>query len=145
VAETSLVKKLGIKPGATLLILHAPAGYLERLRPLPEGAELRTNATPGERYDFVQVFVASIAELNACAASAIAAFRPNGGQLWFCYPKKTGKIKTDITRDVGWEAVGAAGFLGVTLIAIDETWSSLRFRPRSEIKSLTRKGSAPVR
>ena len=57
-----------------------------------------------------------------------------GGLLWFTYPKKTAKIKADITRDTGWESVRAAGWRPVTQIAIDETWSALRLRPESEVK-----------
>ena len=37
-AENSLVKKLGVKPGQKMLILNAPEGYLHLLEPLPEGA-----------------------------------------------------------------------------------------------------------
>ena len=58
--------------------------------------------------------------------------------LWFSYPKKTGKIKTDLSRDVGWDSVSKAGWIGVSLISIDDTWSSMRYRPASEVKS-TRK------
>lgn len=129
--DTPLAKKLGIKPGHSLLILDAPDGYLEALRPLPEGVTVATSAKAGERFDVVQRFVTSADDVATRAAAAIAAFTPNG-LLWFAYPKKTGAIKTDISRDRGWEPVGAAGFLPVTQIAIDETWSALRFRPRGD-------------
>jgi len=54
--------------------------------------------------------------------------------LWFCYPKKTGKIKTDISRDIGWDTVAKLGYEGIRAISIDDTWSGMRFRPREEIK-----------
>ena len=62
-----------------------------------------------------------------------------GKKLWFAYPKKTGAIQTDITRDHGWAPLAAADLLPVTQVAIDATWSALRFRYRDEIPTLTRK------
>ena len=51
--------------------------------------------------------------------------------FWIAYPKKTGSIKTDMTRDIGWDTVFAKGYDPVMQVAIDEDWSALRFR-RSE-------------
>jgi hypothetical protein len=129
--DTPLQKKLGIKPGQTLLVLHAPEGYLHLLGVLPEGATLSTNAQGTG--DFVQVFVRERADVSRTAATAVQALKP-GGLLWFSYPKKTSGVKTDITRDHGWDDLLSAGLRPVTQIAIDETWSALRFRPLSEVK-----------
>lgn len=63
---------------------------------------------------------------------AIASVRP-GGLLWISYPKRSAKVETDMTRDIGWETIDAAGWQGVTQIAIDATWSALRFRPAAEV------------
>lgn len=51
--------------------------------------------------------------------------------FWIAYPKKTGSIKTDMTRDNGWDSVFAKGYDPVMQVAIDKDWSALRFR-RSE-------------
>lgn len=135
-ADTSLTKKLLLKPGYRMLLLNAPEGYAQRLEPLPEGATLHT--TPDGAYDWVQLFVFSKADADRHTPTAIKAVKP-GGLLWMTYPKKTSTIKTDINRDSGWDAINKAGWLGVTQIAIDDTWSALRFRPESEIKTITRK------
>lgn len=59
--------------------------------------------------------------------------------VWLCYPKKSSKnYKSDITRDNGWEIMGAYSYEPVRQIAIDDDWSALRFRPISEIKEFTR-------
>ena len=133
-AETSLAKKLGIKPGFKLLVLNAPTDYPMRLGVLPDNVVVTTTAQPGAVYDFVQLFVRNVAELNTKALAAIGAVKPNG-LLWIAYPKKSGKIKTDISRDVGWDSVTKAGWDGVTIVSIDDTWSALRFRPLADIKS----------
>jgi hypothetical protein len=131
-----LLKKLLIKPGYRLLLLNAPEGYAAHLGALPDGVSLSTTADG--QYDWVQLFVYSVADLHSRALPALQAVKP-GGLMWFSYPKKTGSFKTDITRDHGWQPVIQAGWEGVTQIAIDSIWSALRFRPLSEIKVLTRK------
>src|SRR6266849_2029318 len=125
-AESSLVKKLGIKPGQKMLILNAPEDYIHLLGTLPDGAEVKTKAAG--TFDFVQAFMYNKADVESYAAVAMRVLKP-GGLLWFTYPKKTSSIKTDITRDIVWEEVIKSGIRPVTQIAIDETWSALRFRP----------------
>jgi hypothetical protein len=55
------------------------------------------------------------------------------GLLWMCYPKQTGKIKSDLNRDSLWRLMQPTGFSPVTQIAVDETWSALRFRPAEKV------------
>ncbi len=131
-AETTLAQKLQVKPGSAMLIINAPEGYLKLLDKLPEGAQVTTGGNGP--FDFVQVFVYNKADVDKLAPQAIQSVKP-GGMLWFSYPKKTGKIKTDIHRDYGWDAVYSAGWEGVRLISVDATWSAFRVRPTSEIKS----------
>ncbi|GAB3541698.1 YdeI/OmpD-associated family protein [Pontibacter brevis] len=84
-------------------------------------------------YDAVQLFVQSKEELEKFRPQAIAVLKP-GALLWIAYPKKTSGIKTNLNRDNGWETILALGYSGVRQIAIDETWSALRFRHQSERK-----------
>ena len=49
--------------------------------------------------------------------------------------KKTGAIASDLSRDVVWKRMTGTGLRPVTQIAIDETWSALRFRPEEMVKS----------
>jgi hypothetical protein len=125
-----LPKRLGIKPGFRVRVLAPPEGYLDQLAPLPADAEIVPKGTGP--FDLVQLFVTSKADVDRQAGKVIAMLRPRG-LLWIAYPKKTSKVKTDISRDHGWEAVGQAGWIGVSIIAIDETWSALRFRPREHV------------
>jgi hypothetical protein len=125
-ADSSLTKKLGLKPGWRALILNAPDGYRALLDPLPEGVDL--TATPDGTFDFVQLFAKNKADLAAYAPAAMAAVKP-GGMLWISFPKKTSKIQTDISRDTGWDVIQQAGWQGVFLISVDDVWSAMRFRP----------------
>jgi hypothetical protein len=132
----SLAQKLLIKPGMKVALLHAPEGYRARLEPLP--ADVTLTEAPAAGHDLVHLFVRSAAALTAYFGTALESLQP-GGILWISYPKKSGAIKTDITRDHGWEVVQQADWHGVTQISLDATWSALRFRPRAEIKVMTRK------
>lgn len=123
----SALDKLGWKSDAAAHVIGRPEG----LDAVPEARS--------DRPELVLAFVRSVAEVAPRLAEALPLYR-RGGRLWFAYPKKTGAIRTDITRDHGWEPLAKAGLLPVTQVAIDETWSALRFRYRDEIAKLTRRG-----
>jgi hypothetical protein len=132
VETNPLIKKLRIQPGQRLLILNAPEGYLSNLGQLPDGVEVKD--VPDGVFDFVQVFVKSITELEKQVPVAIKAVKYDG-LVWICYPKQSSGIKTDINRDTGWSVVQKAGLRPVTQVAIDDTWSALRFRPVERVGS----------
>lgn len=126
----SVPDKMGFRQGMSAQVIGLPADLA------PVFAEVSAaQATPA---DWLACFVADAAAIREFAAGALSDYRP-GGHLWLCYPKKSGAIPTDITRDRGWEPVIDAGFLPVTQVAIDDTWSALRFRRVEEIRSITRK------
>ena len=54
-SETPLLKKLGIAPGARMLVRQEPNGYWDWISPLPEGVEVKTRVAG--RLDFVHLFV----------------------------------------------------------------------------------------
>lgn len=126
-SEKTIVQKLLIRAGYSIAVLNIPHPALLGLVP----DDVTVSYHLEGQYDVVVLFVQSIQELDAHAVAAIQAVKL-GGLLWIAYPKKKGKIKTDITRDYGWETVEHAGWMGVTQIAIDDTWSALRFRPKGE-------------
>jgi hypothetical protein len=134
-AETPLAKKLLLKPGQRVAIVQAPEGFRAALGPLPEG--ITVAETLEGPFDLALVFVREKVAVDRLVPLAIAALKP-GGVLWLAYPKKSGKLKADITRDVGWEGVYAMGWRPVTQIALDEVWSALRFRPEVEVKATRR-------
>ena len=132
--DNPLIKKLQVKPGQRALFLHTPQGYVESLGALPESVAL-VDGPPGT-LDFVQLFVRDSAELAAYAPVALAAIKRDG-VFWISYPKKSSGIVSDLTRDEGWAPITAAGLRPVTQIAVDETWSAVRWRPIELVKSKT--------
>lgn len=125
------LEKLGLKPGLTGWTPGCPAALADVLR-LPSADA--PNAPP----DVIVAFVHAAADVAPALARALPHYA-DGRALWFAYPKKTGAIRTDLTRDRGWEPLAAHDLLAVTQVALDDTWSALRFRRRAEIKVLTRR------
>lgn len=125
-ATSPLAGKMKLKPGQQAAIVAAPANYLKKLTPLPAGVTVTTN--PKGKYDWVQVFVKSKAELDTMALRAIRALKPES-ILWISFPKGSSRIQTDLTRDKGWDVLHKADLKWITLISVDETWSAFAMRP----------------
>ena len=123
----TLLKKLRLLPGYRALVLNAPAGYVERLGELPEGATVTDQPDEGP-YDFVHLFAKNSAEFAALGATARQAVTYDG-ILWISYPKRSAKVETDLSRDSMWELLTDFGLRPVAQISVDETWSAVRFRP----------------
>jgi hypothetical protein len=125
----TVLQKLGYKPGTTGWVVGMPTA-------LAAEVDLSTERT-GDPATMIG-FVSSAAELTDRLATMLPHYR-RGAALWFAYPKKSGRIKSDIDRDHGWEALKTHDLLPVTQIAVDDDWTALRFRYRDEIAKLTRK------
>ena len=69
---------------------------------------------------FALVFVGSRAELERRAAAVVPRLADDA-LLWFAYPKKSSRrYSPDVDRDEGWESLGALGFEGVRIVALDD-------------------------
>ncbi len=123
-----LLKKLRLLPGHRALILNAPAGYIERLGGLPEGATVTDQPDEEVPYDFVHLFAKNSAEFAALGAAARQAVKYDG-ILWISYPKRSSTVETDLSRDSMRELLTDVGLRPVAQISVDETWSAVRFRP----------------
>jgi len=135
VKTSELARKLGIKPGMKVLLQAAPPDFLAVLGALPDGAKLLRAAAGGA--DCVIAFVRCKADVKLMAPLALSAVGEKG-LLWFAYPKKSGPLMSDLSRDSGWEPLFEAGFDSVAQISIDATWTGFRFRPKHLIKSAPR-------
>jgi len=124
--DSTLAKKLKLKPGQRAAIIGAPEGYIDSLRPLPEQLELSQQLDG--TFDWVQIFVKNQAEVAQLVPKVVQALKPES-ILWVSFPKGTSKIQTDLTRDRGWDAVQQADLKWINLISINETWSAFSLRP----------------
>ncbi len=115
-----LPAKLQIRPGTRTAVLDAPAGVDLGI---PD-ADLAGSASDAQA---VIAFAIVADDLERPAvADAVAAAR-NDDLAWVAYPK-AGQLGTDLNRDRLAAALVARGVRPVRQVAIDATWSALRFR-----------------
>ena len=122
-SERSLVDKLGIKPGTSVLIVGAPKGYAKTLGPLPTGVAVAKAPKPG--LAFIHLFTTKRADLERRFGALQKALTP-AGMLWVSWPKKAAGIPTDVTEDVVRDVALARGLVDVKVCAVDDTWSGLK-------------------
>lgn len=120
---TPLAKKLGLKEGMRLAVLHAPSGYRSWLDALPPGA--RVVATLPPEPEAVHVFTREERELARTLASLRKTLARNGF-VWVSWPKKTSGVPTDVTEDVVRAVALPLGFVDVKVCAVTDVWSGLK-------------------
>jgi len=134
-----VARKLGMNPGMRALIIGPPPGYLKLLAPLPDS--LTVSSRSGGMYPFVQVFATRLSEVSRFAQRLSRHAAPNA-LVWISYPKKTSTLKGNLNRDVIRNAMSGTGWRAVSIVAIDEVWSALRFRPAGQVGSRVKRISA---
>jgi len=115
----SVAEKLLVKPNTTLWSSHPDR--LSLIGPLPQDVKT-VPALDGATTALV------FADSAAAAREVLDKHRdhlaaPN--VLWVLYPKAN---KADINRDSLWPILGEYGMRPISQVAVDDTWSALRFR-----------------
>lgn len=121
-SNTPLPRKLGLKPGLSVALLHAPSDFEQTLHPVPEGVTFRRN--PRTPCDLAIWFVESKRDL---AAGLRRARRVMGAGLWNCWRKKASGRQTDLGEALVRETALADGLVDYKICALDDTWSGLKF------------------
>ena len=119
-----LIKKLGIKPGQRLALLHAPEHYLDLLGELPDDVTFDYDISRSD-YDFIHAFYVQRVDYESEIQALKAAIQPHG-MIWISWYKKAAKMPTDISEDVVRDLALAAGLVDVKVAAIDAQWSGLK-------------------
>lgn len=127
---TALLSKLQIKAGAKLWLINVPRALAEEIS---AGAEVEI-VHEADGYDGVLAFFGTAAEVPALMPRILAQM-PHDGLLWVAYRKGPQAKAAGLNRDLGWESLSAAGWRPVRAVALDNTWSALRFRPRGLVKA----------
>jgi hypothetical protein len=125
-SKRSLPDKLGIKPGATIVLIGAPEDFATTLGDLPPGAALRK--TPRGAADLRLAFARDAKELEK--RFAILDGLRDGAHFWVCWPKRTGPMAGELDENAVRDAGLALGFVDYKVCAVDECWSGLKFAPR---------------
>lgn len=122
---TPLPTKLGIRPGGRVLVLGAPAGFLEARLAGLAGVTLHRRAGRSP-YDLVLAFTPDRRRLEARFDPARRRLTSAGG-LWVAWPKRASGLQTDLDENLVRVHGLAHGRVDTKVCAIDATWSGLAF------------------
>lgn len=125
---TPLVQKLGIKQGMTVGVLNQPNYYDFDLGDLPPDVEVHGGGFPA---DICIVFAERSDEAERGFQDAVTNLPPDGS-IWVFWPKKSSGVETDLTEQTLRDLFLPTGMVDNKVIAVDETWSGLRFVVRKE-------------
>lgn len=130
---TPLPKKLGIKPGMRVALLHAPDGIGATLGALPDGVRLQRRLRCGQRVDLIVAFVTEREHLAGNIGWLVKTLPPDGA-FWVAWPKRVSKMATDMTEDAVRNIALPMGWVDIKVCAIDATWSGLKLVLRRELR-----------
>lgn len=116
-----LLKKMKFVLGRTTAVIDAPLGFPVAVS-LQAAGQVYDEAYRG-KYEWLVVCILRSMDVGIVVPRAMESLADKG-MLWLCYPKKSGKIKTDLSRDHGWEAILHLPLRHLNLISIDDDWTA---------------------
>ena len=137
---TPLPQKLGIKPGAIVVLIDAPEHYRKLLGQIPSGVNFATR--PVGNTKFVHVFAKERRALEKHLQSLRGKIAEDAA-IWVSWPKKSSGVPTDITEDVIRSVALPIGLVDIKVCAVDEIWSGLKLMIRRENRRLPPPQSSP--
>ncbi|MGW2521645.1 DUF3052 domain-containing protein [Streptomyces sp. NPDC001617] len=124
---TPLAKKIGIKPGHSVRLLHAPDPF--PLPGLPDGVDLAPTAP--QDTDITVAFYRTHADL-AAEVPALVAGLADQAMLWIAWPRRAAGHVSDIAENDLRDLFLPLGVVDVKVAALGEDWSGLKFVRRRE-------------
>ena len=132
-SPTPLPKKLGIKPGHRVAVLHPPENFWRALGELPEDVEVFDALEAVDALDVVLWFGTERAGL-AGIVKDVRGVLVQDGALWIGWPKRASGIPTEVTDDVVRDVALPTGLVDNKICAIDADWSGIRLVIRRELR-----------
>jgi hypothetical protein len=130
-SPTPLAKKLGVKEGHRLVLLHAAPGWTIGELPAKTVVSRRRSVS---RADTVLAFFTRLATLQS-ELDAISRLITANGSIWLAWPRRAGGHASDITDNDVRSAALKLGLVDVKVAALDDDWSSLKVVWRKELRS----------
>jgi hypothetical protein len=128
-SRTPLAQKLGIKPGATVVLINGPPNYRKLLGPVAKFSHFSDKAET--QASFVHLFITGRSDLEK-KLRLLRKKLSDTGTLWVSWPKKSAGVPTDVTEDVIRAVALPLEFVDVKVCAVDEIWSGLKLMIRRE-------------
>lgn len=103
------------------LLIDVPVNYKELIGEMLGELKIVNKGSA----DFIHFFTTEARNLEKKIDGLRGAIFPDG-MIWISWPKKTAKMKTDLTEDAIRNIALAHGLVDVKVCAVDETWSGLK-------------------
>lgn len=117
-----LLKKLRLDAGTSLWVVNAPPDVAAVLH----GIEVHTKAGKTKPVKQLMLFAEQSADLNKYLPQ-LAEYIGHDTLFWICYPKKTGRIQSDLIKMEPWDVVLQSGYRGQTSVSVNDDWTGMRF------------------
>jgi Protein of unknown function (DUF3052) len=135
-----LAAVLGIRSGSKVSIINPPAGFVQRLNPLPDGVEFLITARTG--LDIILFFTEQPKDLVARLPALSRAMAVTGG-IWVCWRRadKPALLSEEFIRQAALDI----GLVDDKQCEIDDAWSGLRliWKPRGRAEKPRPRKSPP--
>jgi CheY-like chemotaxis protein len=125
--HASLVKKLGIKPNTTLVLINSPKDFTKTLGKLPRSVTIQKQLS--HQSDLIILFAETLKDLQNRMNKITGKLEPRG-KLWIAWRKKTPETATAVTQIRVRKAGLALGLVDYKVCSIDATWTGLLFARR---------------
>jgi hypothetical protein len=123
-SRKSLSQKLGIKEGMEIIVVNSPKNYINILEKRPKDVSILLE--PKQTSRFIHVFAFRKRELETSLPRLARKLAPDGS-LWVSWPKRSSGVETELNENVVRDVGLKNGLVDVKVVAIDETWSGLKF------------------
>ena len=120
---TPLAKKLGIKEGSVLSVVHQPDYYFSLFADFPDDVQIIHDERI--RKDLIHYFARSLKEYMH-DINGLKNQIKSSGCIWVSWPKKSSKIATDVSEDMVRNIALKNGLVDIKVCAVDEIWSGLK-------------------
>ncbi len=121
--KTPLFKKLGIKDTYRVCFLGIPKEVVKLVK-LPKKIKVAKKLSGS--LDYIHIFAKNGSKLQKDFFEARKFLKMNG-MMWISWPKQTSGVATDLDENI-IRAIGLnVGLVDVKVVAIDDTWSGLKF------------------
>lgn len=119
-----LSEKLGIKEGMEIVVVNAPKKYGDIIGKLPRDVSILLE--PKQTSKFIHTFSTRKQELET-SLPRLARKLATDGSLWVSWPKRSSEMGVELNENVVRDLGLKNGLVDVKVVAIDETWSGLKF------------------
>ncbi len=139
---TPLAKKIGVKPGQTVRLLHAPEG--RAIPDLPDGCLVADGAHDDGAKDsdgkyggatgYAHITIAFYRSLDDLTAEApvLVGRLADAAMLWIAWPRRAAGHVSDIGDNALRDLFLPLGVVDVKVAALGEHWSGLKFVRRRQ-------------